>query len=161
MRIPVSFAETRSDLEKTLDLFREMDIILIDTIGKSPNDFSKLGEMRSVLEACGSRGETHLAISATTKTSDIAEILRQFEPFNYSFVILTKLDETFRIGNIISVLDEARKPISYITDGQMVPQDIEPASISRLLMALEGFRFDREEIEKKFSPKVVDTEVGR
>jgi flagellar biosynthesis protein FlhF len=63
-------------------------------------------------------------MSATTKTSDISEILQQFEPFKYRSVILTKLDETMRIGNISSVLAERQKSISYLTDGQVVPQDI-------------------------------------
>jgi flagellar biosynthesis protein FlhF len=160
MQIPVSFAESRSDLQKILDLYGDMDIVLIDTIGKSPNDFAKLGEMRSVLDACGSESEVHLAISATTKTSDVEEIFRQFEPFKYRSVILTKLDETYRIGNIISILSEQKKPLSYVTDGQMVPQDIEPASVSRLLLSLEGFRADKEHIESKFGRKVVDTKVG-
>ncbi len=160
MQIPVSFAESRSDLEKILELYRDMDIVLIDTIGKSPNDFAKLGEMRSVLNACGSEGEIHLAISATTKNSDMVEIFRQFEPFKYVSVILTKLDETYRIGNIISILSEYRKPVSYITDGQMVPQDIEPASVSRLLLRLEGFHVNKEQIEKKFGRKAVDTHIG-
>ena len=160
MQIPVSFAESRSDLEKILELYRDMDIVLIDTIGKSPNDFAKLGEMRSVLNACGSEGEIHLAISATTKNSDMVEIFRQFEPFKYVSVILTKLDETYRIGNIISILSEYRKPLSYITDGQMVPQDIEPVSVSRLLLRLEGFHGNKEQIEKKFGRKAVDTHIG-
>jgi flagellar biosynthesis protein FlhF len=160
MQIPVSYAESRSDLEKILDLYRDVDVVLIDTIGKSPNDFEKLGEMQSVLNACGSESEIHLAISATTKTSDIVEILRQFEPFKYISIILTKLDETYRIGNIISILSEYNKPLSYITDGQMVPQDIEPASVSRLLMNLEGFRTDKEQIERKFGRNVVDTKIG-
>jgi flagellar biosynthesis protein FlhF len=160
MQIPVSFAENRSDLEKILDLYGDVDVVLIDTIGKSPNDFVKLAEMRSVLDACGRESEVHLAISATTKNSDIEEIFRQFESFKYVSVILTKLDETYRIGNIISILSEHDKSLSYITDGQMVPQDIEPARVSRLLMSLEGFRVDKEHIEKKFGPKVVDTKVG-
>ena len=160
MQIPISFAESRSDLEKILDLYGDLDIVLIDTIGKSPNEFAKLGEMRSVLDACGSESEIHLAISATTKNSDIVEIFRQFEPFKYVSVILTKLDETNRIGNILSILSENRKSLSYITDGQMVPQDIEPVSVSRLLLSLEGFRINKEQIEKKFGRKVVDTKVG-
>ena len=160
MQIPVSFAESRSDLEKVLDLYNDVDVILIDTIGRSPTDLEKLGEMQAILNACGSVNESHLAVSATTKTIDIEEIFRQFEPFNYQSVILTKLDETSGVGNIISLLSKHRKPLSYFTDGQMVPQDIEDASVSRLLMCLEGFRVDRDYIESKFDQKVVDTNRG-
>ncbi|MBN2532490.1 MAG: flagellar biosynthesis protein FlhF [Spirochaetales bacterium] len=150
MQIPVTFAETYNDLKKVLALYQDMDLILIDTIGKSPSDFEKLGEMRRILSACGNTGETHLAISATTKASDVENILRQFEPFMYKSIILTKLDETSRIGNVLSVLSEQAKPISYITDGQVVPQDIEEAHALRLLMNIEGLRIERDHIETIF-----------
>jgi len=153
MQIPVTFAETYNELEKTLAINQDVDLILIDTIGKSPADFEKLGEMKKMLSACGMFSETHLAVSATTKASDIEDILQQFEPFNYKAVILTKLDETCKIGNALSVLAMKNKPISYLTDGQKVPQDIEEASIVRLLMKLEGVRIDREYIEEKFDRK--------
>jgi flagellar biosynthesis protein FlhF len=156
MQIPISFAENRSDLAKIIDLYRDVDMILIDTIGKSPTDFTKLGEMKSILSACGSQSEIHLALSATTKTSDAYEILRHFEPFRYDSIILTKLDETTHLGNIISVLAENKKSISYLTDGQQVPQDIEIATTARLLAGLEGFRMDREELESKFDRPNVD-----
>jgi flagellar biosynthesis protein FlhF len=156
MQIPASFAETRSDLEKIVHMYQDHNIILVDTMGKSPNDYDKLAEMRTILGACGVLSEIHLAISATTKLSDVEEILHQFEPFKYKAIILTKLDETSRIGNIVSVLSKHKKSISYITDGQMVPQDIAPASIARLLMCLEGFRIEREWIERKFGLKNAD-----
>ena len=150
MQIPLTCAETYNDLQKALALYADMDLILIDTIGKSPSDFERLGEMQKILSACGSTSETHLALSATTKASDLENILRQFEPFMYKSIVLTKLDETGRIGNVLSVLAEQGKPISYITDGQVVPQDIEEAKVFRLLMKIEGLRIDREYIEKIF-----------
>jgi flagellar biosynthesis protein FlhF len=128
-----------------------MDLILIDTIGKSPSDFEKLGEMRRILSACGNISETHLALSATTKASDVENILRQFEPFMYKSIILTKVDETERLGNVLSVLTDKGKPISYITDGQVVPQDIEEAKVVRLLMKLDGFKINRDSLENFFS----------
>lgn len=150
MGIPVASVETYQDLKKKLAMFQEADLILVDTIGKSPKDYMKLAEMRELLDGCGSTAETHLAVSATTKTSDIYEVLGQFEPFKYRSVVLTKLDETMRVGNVISVLYEKKKPLSYITDGQIVPQDIERATVSRMLMNLEGFIIDRARIQSKF-----------
>ena len=151
MQLPAAFAESREDLEKVISLSQDVDIILVDTIGKSPGDYQKLGEINDILAACGSRNEVHLAISATTKGSDVEEILRQFEPFRYRAVIVTKLDETSRIGSILAPLIERQKPISYITDGQLVPQDLEAASVSRLLRALDGFRIDRERLEQRYA----------
>jgi flagellar biosynthesis protein FlhF len=152
MRIPVSLVESASDLQKCLALNQDAELILIDTIGRSPRDLAKLAEMKEILAACGSQAYVYLALAATTKGSDTEEILRQFEPFGYRAVVLTKLDETMRIGNIISCLSRHRKPIAYLCDGQGVPQDIQEAGVVRLLMNMEGFRVDREALESRFSP---------
>jgi flagellar biosynthesis protein FlhF len=151
MQIPVSCVVNRTDLRKEIDFHREnTDLFLVDTIGKSPKDSSKLGEMKEILDGCGKNAEFHLVISAGTKTSDIEDIMRQFEPFNYKSVILSKMDETDRIGNIISALAEKRKCVSYITDGQTVPVDIRRATVVRFLINLDGFKVNREKIENRF-----------
>jgi len=151
MEIPVSYIDNHRDLRREIDLYREeTDLILVDTIGRSPRDSVKLGEMKELLDACGSKAEIHLVMSASIKTSDMEHILQQFEPFNYQAVLLTKLDETRHVGNVISALAERGKPISYITDGQSVPKDIKKASVVRFLINLDEFRIDREEVEKRF-----------
>jgi flagellar biosynthesis protein FlhF len=153
MRVPVACVESVAEFKKYMAVAGDSDLILVDTIGRSPRDLTKLGEMKAVLEAAGAQSEIHLAVSATTKASDVEEILKTFEPFRYRAVILTKLDETLRIGNIISVLAGLGKPVSYIADGQSVPQDIERASVLRLLMNLEGFQCPRERLEKIFGKR--------
>jgi len=150
MGIPVAGIETPEDVKKKTALFHDADVILVDTIGKSPKDFVKLAEMRELFDSCIGTSVVNLAISATTKTSDVLEILQQFESFNFSSIVLTKLDETTRIGNIISVLSAKNKPISYITDGQGVPQDIEKATAFRLLKHISGLKFDRDRFEQKY-----------
>jgi flagellar biosynthesis protein FlhF len=151
MALPVSYVEDCDDLKKTIAQYSEgTDLILIDTIGKSPRDSVKLGEMKQLLDACGTQAELYLAVAATTKSSDLKEIIRQFEPFNYRSVIVTKLDETIRVGNVISVLSDLGKSVSYITDGQRVPSNIQKATIVRFLINLEGFQVNRAKIEAQF-----------
>jgi flagellar biosynthesis protein FlhF len=150
MGVPVSCVETADDLKKTIALHQDADLVLVDTVGKSPRDAVRLAEMQRILAACGPQAEVHLAVSATTKASDIGQTLRQFEPFDYKAVVVTKLDETDRVGNVVSALTERRKPISYVTTGQRVPQDIERARVTRLLMNLEGFRIDRARLEARY-----------
>ena len=157
MDIDVSKIDNRRELRRDIDLYREeCDLILVDTIGRSPRDSVRLGEMKELLDACGSRAEVHLVLSASTKTSDIEHILQQFEPFNYQAVLLTKLDETNHVGNIISALTERKKPVSYITDGQIVPKDIKKATVVRFLISLDEFQVDREAIEKRFPAAEAD-----
>jgi flagellar biosynthesis protein FlhF len=159
MRIPVSCVESAGEFKSFLAMAEGTGLILVDTIGRSPRDLAKLAEMKDVLDAAGTRSEIQLAISATTKASDVEEILKTFEPFKYKAVILTKLDETLRIGNILSVLADTGKSISYIADGQSVPQDIEQASVLRLLMNLDGFHINRERLEKRFGERAKITDA--
>jgi flagellar biosynthesis protein FlhF len=161
MGVPVSCVETADDLRKTIAMHSDADLVLVDTVGKSPRDAVRLAEMQRVLAACGPKAETHLAISATTKASDMVQIMRQFEPFDYKAVVITKLDETNRIGNAISALAERGKPVSYITNGQSVPQNIERARVTRFLMNLEGFRVDRPRLEARYGEEPRDSDVGR
>ncbi|GHV11000.1 flagellar biosynthesis protein FlhF [Spirochaetia bacterium] len=151
MGFPVSYVDNREDLRKELALYSEgVDLILIDTFGKSPRDSVKLGEMKQILDACGSQAEVHLAVTAAATSSNLLDILRQFEIFNYQSVIITKLDETGRIGNVISALAEKGKSVSYITDGQTVPSDIQRADVVHFLTNLAEFKVNRQKIEEKF-----------
>ena len=152
MRIPVSSAESATDLRKQLALAEEADLVLVDTIGKSPADYERLAEMQTVLSAAGSRRTVHLAVSATTKRADLETIFAQFEPFGCEAVVITKLDETTSIGGVLSCLLDRQKPVSYLCDGQTVPQDIELASVMRLVLKLDGFQIRRHDLEREFGP---------
>ena len=150
MRIPVSLVESAADLEKAMALAGETDLVLVDTIGRSPRDLDKLAEMKQILDAVPAPSRrTYLALSATTKASDIEEVLRQYEPFGYRAVVLTKLDETRRIGAVVATLARHAKPVAWLCDGQGVPQDIAEATVPRLLMNMEGFRIDRSAVEAR------------
>lgn len=139
MGFPVSAAESFEELKLKLNAYRQYDTVLVDTVGKSPKDFMKLAEMRQLLEACGKNAEVHLALAATTRLSDLRHVMTQFEPFGYSSVVVTKLDETTCAGALLSVLWERQKPLYYITTGQGVPTDIERGNRQVLLRSLKGF----------------------
>jgi len=151
MEIPVSFIDNHDALQREIDLNKEVtDLILVDTTGRSPKDSAKLGEMKQILDACGPKAEVHLTVAASTKTEDLLHIMRQFEPFSYEAVLITKIDETRHLGNIISALAEKGKPISYVTNGQIVPRDIRKANVTQFLINLEEFRVDREALKNRF-----------
>jgi flagellar biosynthesis protein FlhF len=150
MHVPVQSVKSNDDLKKYIALNSEgTDLFLVDTIGRSPRKPMELAEMKDMLSACP-HADYHLVIDAKTKTSDIAEIMQDFEVFGYKSVLVTKMDESSRPGNIISLLCERGKPVSYVTTGQNVPRDIEKANPLRFLLNLEGFTIDRRSMEKKF-----------
>jgi flagellar biosynthesis protein FlhF len=154
MEVPVDKAETLDDVKTIYNQYRDMtDAFLIDTSGYSPNDAVNIGQMRSVLDLDDLHADVYLALSATTKARDLSNIIQNYEPFNFKSVIITKCDETKQYGNVISVLHEKRKSISYITDGQKVPKNIQKASVSYFLMFLNDFKIDRTHIDDKFGVK--------
>ena len=151
MNIPVTAADSRDELKTQIALADDADLILVDTIGKSPKDGERIEEMRRLLAARGDESAVHLTLSAGTKSADLREILSQFMPFDYSSVIITKLDETSRVGNVLSAVGKSGASMSYLTDGQDVPMDIALASPARLLGMIRGLDFDPARIEEKYS----------
>ena len=151
MEIKTSVAESADDIARIMKMDEgRLDVMLIDTIGYSPNDYEGIAKMRKILDVHGVKTEIYLAISATTKTSDVQNILRNYEPFNYCSLIITKCDETAYVGNIVSALAEKNKTVTYITNGQGVPKHLEEASPSFFLKKLTGFSVDVSFVESLF-----------
>ncbi|PKL10379.1 MAG: hypothetical protein CVV52_18695, partial [Spirochaetae bacterium HGW-Spirochaetae-8] len=83
-----------------------------------------------------------LAISGAMKSQDVARSIDQYASFGLSSIIVTKMDETESIGNVLSVCHQRQMPILFFTDGQRVPKDIHKASASTMLGQLKGFTLD-------------------
>ena len=144
-------AERAEDLKTLYDDNRaNMDAIFIDTSGFSPNDATHIAQMKMLLEVPGMNPDIYLALTAGTKARDLQNIMQNYEPFGYKSVIVTKCDESEQFGNVISVMYEKHKAISYITHGQVASRDITKANIVDFLIRLENFKVDRIHIEDKF-----------
>ncbi len=154
MEIPVSIAEKTEDLKKLLEECNgSTDLVLIDTSGYSPNDSESIAKLKKLLSVERFTLDVYLACAASTKTRDLRNIMKNYEPFDYGSVILTKCDETTQYGNVISVLNEMHKSVSYVTNGQAVARNISAANVVDFLIRLNGFKIDRNHIEERFSAK--------
>ncbi len=141
--IPVHRVSTESEFFQAIQPAGESELILIDTIGKSPRDSELAVKMKTLLSV-PKRDETkfYLAVSGTMKAQDIKKSLEQYASFGITSMIVTKTDETDSIGNILSLCKEQHLPLLFLTDGQKVPKDIHRASASSLLAMLNGFSLD-------------------
>ncbi|NIZ18678.1 hypothetical protein [Entomospira culicis] len=127
------------ELKNALQQAKDADYVFIDTTGNSPRDTVKLAEVQKILEVTRN-ADIHVAVSATTKESDIREILSRFVIFGYKSVIITKMDETRKIGSVLSPIIEKRVPIAFITTGQEVlPANIKSGSVARIWERMMGF----------------------
>ncbi len=131
MDIPIDVANTPDELKGCVETHRDKDLILIDTAGRSPKDQEKLEELRSFLNSAQGV-EIHLCLSATTKDKELDDIVSRFSGLAVTRVLFTKLDESETLGCIVNTHVRHKLPLSYFTNGQMVPEDIVVASPRRL-----------------------------
>jgi flagellar biosynthesis protein FlhF len=120
--IPTYGCADVASLKDLVDSLDDRDLILIDTAGSSPSDLSRLSKLETVTAAA--HAKVHLVISATTRSEDITKIIIRFQRFKPNSVILTKLDETDSKGPLAGDLLRNEIPVSYITNGQRVPEDL-------------------------------------
>lgn len=141
--LPVLKAEGEQNFYTVLEGVSDKDLILVDTLGKSPRDTALSVRLKTLLSVPDKHATScYLAVSASMKEADILKALDQFSIYGIRSMIVTKTDETDSIGNIISISHEKKLPMLFITDGQRVPEDIHKASSALLLSMLKGFSMD-------------------
>ncbi|MCP4296125.1 MAG: flagellar biosynthesis protein FlhF [Proteobacteria bacterium] len=132
IRAPISVVNTPEELNKAVEGFRDKDLVLIDTAGRSQRDELQMAELREYLSDTEDF-QNILVLSATTKDSDLVEITKRFSTTPLAGVAFTKLDESTNYGSIFNHSIRFKLPITYLTTGQNVPEDIEGASRERLI----------------------------
>jgi flagellar biosynthesis protein FlhF len=130
--VRVYTAESFADLPHLIDSLAHTRFVLIDTMGSSQRDVQLTSRLQQ-LAAAGSKLETALVLSASTQAGAIEETVTRFATANVSSCLLTKVDEAASIGGVLSVLTRAELPISYVSEGQRVPEDLRPARALELV----------------------------
>ncbi|HBM74134.1 MAG TPA: flagellar biosynthesis protein FlhF [Clostridiaceae bacterium] len=135
--IPLEVVNSVSDIKRSMDNLKDCDTIFVDTTGRSTKNVMQLSELKLYLDRI-KPDVTYLVVSMTTKYRDLLHILEGFSTINYNSIILTKLDETSTYGSVLNVAYNAKAPISYITKGQNVPDDIKEADAQELIGLILG-----------------------
>lgn len=140
LRLPMHVARSSTDLNDAIAQLDNVDLVLIDSVGRSPSGDSRLGELSQLLSSVPI-DETHLVISATSTYAVVKSVIEGFRVTRPTAAILTKLDETpYTAGAVAAIAAEnndrwqqqGQLPISYVTYGQNVPDDIAVASTEKL-----------------------------
>lgn len=129
--LPLEIVYSPDELKVAIHKHRDKDLILIDTAGRSQHNEYQMKELQDFL-AVNSNIERHLVMSATTKSRDAADILEKFSSCEPDRVIFTKTDETSSVGLILNLLANKEIALSFLTNGQSVPDDIVPATPEKL-----------------------------
>ncbi|MFH0730494.1 MAG: flagellar biosynthesis protein FlhF [Pseudomonadota bacterium] len=137
MGLPCLPAFSAEDFQHALGRMENRDIILVDTAGQSHLDMGRMRELGRLMA-----GETvianHLVLSATIKREDMLEAAKNFSVLSPRSYVFTKVDETRTRGGLIDQVMDLSLPVSYITNGQRVPEDIMGATQKRILQLVIG-----------------------
>ena len=123
MGLPCRAVAEAGELPRAIQENSQRDYILIDTAGCCQRDLGAVRELMALLKESPDI-ERHLVLSATTKPLDLQEIVDRFRVCDPDHLLFTKLDETSTFGPIFNELVRTQKPLSYIADGQRVPEDL-------------------------------------
>lgn len=137
--VPLEVVMTPGELKEVVNRsVARRDYVFVDTAGRSPHNSMGIAELRHFVEALDSK-EVFLVLSCTTKSKDLLRAVEDFRALQYTRLIFTKIDETDFLGPILNVVQAARVPVAYVTNGQDVPDDIlpvDPYGLAKLILGV-------------------------
>jgi flagellar biosynthesis protein FlhF len=132
--VPVFALDSLEQLPAVLGRLGRFRMVLVDTPGAGQRDAS-LAQRLLTLSRAGAELQATLVLAASTQAGAVEEVVRRFAPARPTSCVLTKMDEAVTLGGLLSVLVRSRLPITYISDGQRVPEDLRPARADELVGA--------------------------
>jgi flagellar biosynthesis protein FlhF len=136
--LPMEVVSTPREMREAIARMKSLDLVLMDTAGRSPRDDVRIQELKTIL-AEANPAEVHLVLSAVSGAKSLATTAERFATVGTTAMIITKLDEATGLGNLLSVARDSSLPISYVTDGQNVPDDIRIAQKRAIAQQILGF----------------------
>ncbi|MBL3593315.1 MAG: flagellar biosynthesis protein FlhF [Synergistaceae bacterium] len=140
--VPMEVVYGPDDLPRILGRYADVDVVLLDTAGRSQNDDEKVAEYRRLYEAFEPQS-THLVLAGNVKYHDMLDIIDRMNVVPIDGLIATKLDETKSAGSLLNVVFNFNLPLTFLTAGQNVPNDISIASGEDFLSHLDLQERDR------------------
>lgn len=124
--------ETPFALAQAIEEHRGKSLILIDTPGYGRNDWEDTADLARFL-ASRDDIDVHLVLTASMKSADLSRVVDRFEMFRPRKLVFTKLDETETFGPIWNQAARTGKPVSFLSSGQQIPEDLVPAAAEKIL----------------------------
>jgi flagellar biosynthesis protein FlhF len=134
--LPMHVVHEADEMAPLLRSLRHNDLVLVDTAGGSQFNKHQLTELQGLL-AEARPDETMLVVSANTHYDDAVQVVTRFRVLKPTSLFMTKLDETQRFGPLFSLALETGLPLSYLSVGQNVPDDLllaKPGMIADLIV---------------------------
>lgn len=148
--VPVHAANDTQELQKLLHKLHDKKLVLIDTAGMSQRDLG-LSQQFAHLSHPASMIKPYLVLSANAQLSTLDEVITAFKKANLAGCILTKLDEAASLGGVLSAVIKHHLPTAYVSNGQKVPEDIQPARARDLVkQAVSHSKYNKLPVDDEF-----------
>ncbi len=140
LNIPFRIVYVDEDMKSALNEFRNFDLVLVDTAGHSPRNDEQIVNQKQFIDLTRDimRTDVYLVVSVTTKYRDLLNIADTYSKLMDYKLIFTKLDETTTLGNMLNLKLHTGADLSYVTNGQDVPDDIEMFDAQKTVRILLG-----------------------
>ncbi len=139
LNIPFYAITDSKNLKKTLQNLTGLDVVLIDTVGRSHYDYWRLGEMKEILGSGSDFMDISLVLSSNYKNSEALEVVNKYKTFfHINDIFFTKIDETYKPGILLNLPIKTDIPLSFISTGQKVPEDIRVLNPERVANYILG-----------------------
>lgn len=139
LNVPIDVVYNAEELHQAIQKYEEYDLLFVDTAGRSHKNQEQQEDVKHLLQvAKGYEQEVYLVISATTKYRDLVKITQVYSDISDYRLLFTKTDETGALGNILNIKMLTGEPLSYVTFGQNVPDDIEITDAQAIAKQLLG-----------------------
>ena len=137
---PVKIIYSAEELNQSLETLAEYDLVFVDTAGFSHKNEEQREDIKKLVNGLDLKyeKEVYLVLSATTKYKDLMEIVDIYREIAEYKIIFTKLDETTSFGNILNIRLYSGADLSYMTNGQSVPDDLEVFNTEMVVKQLLG-----------------------
>ena len=132
--LPMEVVTTPREIRNAVSKLSDVDIVLIDTAGRSATDEIQIQELKSMLSEAHT-DEVQLVLSSVASSRHLTRLVEQFSVTRPTSLLLTKLDEISNYGHLLPLLC-GRLPLAYTTHGQSVPDDIQPANPKLLVESI-------------------------
>ncbi|WP_372868564.1 flagellar biosynthesis protein FlhF [Planomicrobium okeanokoites] len=123
LNIPIQVVDSAEDLNRAMAELAACDIILMDTAGRNYQQKQYIDDLEALL-ADKNKIQINLVLSLTAKYEDMKKIIDNFQTIRMDQLLLTKQDETSSSGAILNLIYHYSIPVTYIANGQNVPDDI-------------------------------------
>ena len=136
----MSIVYSKEELNEAIGKYAEYDLVFVDTAGFSHKNEEQKEDIRNLIQGVDPEytSEVYLVLSATTKYRDLLDIVDTYRTISEFKLIFTKLDETSTYGNLLNIKLYSDAELSYTTNGQNVPDDIELFDTQEIVKQLLG-----------------------